>query len=55
MVRIIAVGITDAINETQLRNMVSNADTDFFRVENFFALTGLISSIIDSVRRDFST
>ena len=48
--RIIGVGVTDAIDEDQLLEMVSNPDTDYFTVEDFDLLVDQLEDIITSVR-----
>ena len=47
--RIIAVGVTDAIEEEQLRSMATNPDTDYFTVDAFDQLEDQLGDIVGSV------
>lgn len=44
-IRILAVGVTTAVNEAFLRSLVSNPSTDYFKVMAFSDLPGLLNSI----------
>ena len=48
--RIMAVGVTDAIDEELLTNMVTDPATDFISVADFGQLTNVIVTITESVR-----
>ena len=47
--RIIGVGVTPQVGES-LQDIVTDAETDYFEVDDFFGLQGRVQQIIDEVR-----